>query len=96
MTREGVGMGEGFGVERIRPVDQTAKPGPQGKRTYSLRLLMVLTEWVGSQNVRPAADVELASVELADTEIQGFIAEAAGWAQSGLKARVAMEPPPPQ
>jgi len=79
-------MGEGFGAKRIEH---------GAKRLYSLQLLLVEAEKLGQQNVKPAVQAELLTVELADTEIQGFITEAAGWAQSGLKARAAMESPPP-
>jgi hypothetical protein len=106
MTRERMGMGEGFGAERL-----PAEPGQAGiaqsaertapesdamrhalgaTRRYSLRLLLIPSEQIGQANVRPAADLELASLELAETEIPGFIREAAGWAQAGLKSRKAV------
>ena len=82
MTREGVGMGEGLGAERI---------AGSAKRRYSLRFLLAEVEALPGQNVKPVADIELLRVDLHDTEIQGFITEAAGWAQAGLKARKGIE-----
>lgn len=82
MTREGVGTSEGFGAERI--------PGTAGRK-YSLRLLLIQCELIGGETVKPLADVELATIQLGVGEIEGFMQEAAGWAQSGLKARAAME-----
>jgi len=91
VTREGVGMGEGFGAEKISPVDQTSKPGPQARRPYMLLLLLVDLEDQVKERVKPAVQAELARVELAAAEIQPFMAEAGTWAQTGLKARKAAE-----
>ena len=89
MTREGVGMGEGFGAEKIS--GQPAAGSGQKTRPYLLLLLLVDLEDQVKERVKPAVQAELARVELAETEIQPFMAEAAGWAQSGLKARAAIE-----
>ena len=82
MTKEGVGMGEGLGAERI---------AQSAKRRFSLRLLLVECEALPGQNVKPVGDVELLRIDLQDKEIQPFIQEAATWAQTGLKSRKALE-----
>ena len=98
MTREGVGMGEGFGAERIAgsaereaPESDAMHHAPGATRPYLLLLLLVDLEDQVKERVKPAVQAELARVELAESEIQSFMAEAASWAQTGLQSRKAME-----
>lgn len=53
---------------------------------YSLRLILVPTDEVGTTNVTPAGDVELLQMDMEEAHMQLSLERLATAAQSGLRA----------